>query len=155
MTGAQMSDVHERVKEFVERTLEAMGLALEVTVSDTPDSVRIDLSGEEGEVLLRRRAEALDALQHIVNTGFRRELKDDRTFVVDCLDYRKAKDAELRQMARFMMERARSSGTPQEMGPLNPYARRLVHLTVAEDPQLSSESIGDAFLKTVIISLRR
>ena len=155
MTGAQMSDVHERVKEFVERTLEAMGLALEVNVSDTPDSVRIDLSGEEGEVLLRRRAEALDALQHIVNTGFRRELKDDRTFVVDFLDYRKAKDAELRQMARFMMERARSSGTPQEMGPLNPYARRLVHLTVAEDPQLSSESIGDAFLKTVIISLRR
>ena len=40
------------------------------------------------------------------------------------------------------------------MGPLNPYARRLVHLTVAEDPQMSSESIGDAFLKTVIISVR-
>ena len=58
-------------------------------------------------------------------------------------------------MARFMMERAKSSGAPQEVGPLNPYARRLVHLAVAEDPQLSSESIGDAFLKTVIISLRR
>jgi len=41
---------------------------------------------------------------------------------------------------------------PQEMGPLNPYSRRLVHLTVAEDPSMSSESIGDAFLKTVIIS---
>ena len=106
-------------------------------------------------MLLRRKAEALDALQHIVNTAFRRELKDDRTFVVDCLGYRRAKDAKLRQMARFMMERAKSSGTPQEMGPLNPYARRLVHLTVAEDPQMSSESIGDAFLKTVIISVRR
>ena len=69
------------------------------------------------------------------------------------MDYRKAKDAELRQMARFMMEKAKSSG-PQEMGPLNPYARRLVHLTVAEDPQMASESIGDAFLKTVIISVR-
>jgi predicted RNA-binding protein Jag len=41
------------------------------------------------------------------------------------------------------------------MGPLNPYARRVVHLTVAEDPAMSSESIGDAFLKTVIISVRR
>jgi spoIIIJ-associated protein len=132
-----------------------MGLALDVTVSDSTDSVRVDLSGDGGEVLLRRRAEALDALQHIVNTAFRRELKDDRTFVVDCLEYRKAKDAETKQIARFMMERARSSGMPQEMGPLNPYARRLVHLTVAEDPQLSSESIGDAFLKTVIISVRK
>ena len=149
-------ELHDRVKEFVERTLTAMGLSsLKAAVSETPDSVRIDLSGDQGDVLLRHRAESLDALQHIVNTAFRRELKDDRTFVVDCLNYRKTKDAELRQMARFMMERAKSSGTPQEMGPLNPYARRLVHLTVAEDPQMSSESIGDAFLKTVIIAVRR
>jgi spoIIIJ-associated protein len=136
------------------RTLEAMGLPLEVVVVDTPDSVRVELSGEGGDHLLRRRGEALDALQQIVNTAFRRQLKDDRSFVVDCLDYRKGKDAELRQMARFMMEKAKA-GAPQEMGPLNPYARRIVHLTVAEDPAMSSESIGDAFLKTVIISVRR
>jgi spoIIIJ-associated protein len=133
--------------------MEAMGLPLEVSVVDTPDSVRVELSGEGGEHLLRRRGEALDALQQIVNTAFRRQLDDDRSFVVDCLDYRKGKDAELRQMARFMMEKAKAGG-PQEMGPLNPYARRLVHLTVAEDPSMASESIGDAFLKTVIISRR-
>jgi spoIIIJ-associated protein len=148
-------DLHGQVREFVHNTLTAMGLPLTITIQDLPDSVRIDLSGDGGEILLRRRAEALDALQHIVNTAFRRQLKDDRTFVVDCLDYRRAKDAELRQMAKFMMEKAKSTGAPQEMGPLNPYARRLVHLAVAEDPQLSSESIGDAFLKTVIISVRK
>ena len=148
-------DLHGQVRDFVQKTIGAMGVPLEITIQDLPDSVRIDLAGEGGEVLLRRRAEALDALQHIVNTAFRRQLKDDRTFVVDCLEYRKAKDAELRQMAKFMMEKAKSTGAPQEMGPLNPYARRLVHLAVAEDPQLSSESIGDAFMKTVIISLRK
>jgi spoIIIJ-associated protein len=148
-------DLHERVRDFTSRTVAAMGVPLDVAIVDTPDGVRVELSGEGGEVLLRRRAEALDALQIIVNTAFRRELKDDRSFVVDCLDYRKGKDAELRQMARFMMEKAKSTGVPQEMGPLNPYSRRLVHLAVAEDPQMSSESIGDAFLKTVIISLRK
>ena len=150
-----MAELHERVRDFLQRTLGAMGVPLDIDISETPDSVRVNLSGDGGDVLLRRRAEALDALQHIVNTAFRRELNDDRTFVVDCLDYRKAKDAELKQMTRFMIEKAKSSGAPQEMGPLNPYARRLVHLTVAEDPQMSSESIGDAFLKTVIISVRR
>jgi predicted RNA-binding protein Jag len=40
------------------------------------------------------------------------------------------------------------------MGPLNPYERRIVHLAIAEDPSVSSESIGDAFMKTVIISAR-
>ena len=147
-------DLHERVREFAKATVAAMGLPLDVAVVDAGDNIRVELSGDGGEALLRRKGEALDALQQIVNTAFRRELKDDRSFVVDCMDFRKAKDAELRQMARFMMERARTMG-PQEMGPLNPYARRLVHLTVAEDPQMSSESIGDAFLKTVIISVRR
>ena len=147
-------ELHERVRDFTKQTVAAMGVPLEVTVVDAGDNIRVELSGDGGEVLLRRRAEALDALQQIVNTAFRRELKGDRSFVVDCMNYRKAKDTELRQMARFMMEKAKTAG-PQEMGPLNPYARRLVHLTVAEDPQMSSESIGDAFLKTVIISVRR
>src|ERR671925_1172145 len=98
-------DLHDRVREFIQQTLNAMGLSLEISIRDLPDSIRIELAGEGGEQLLRRRAEALDALQHIVNTAFRRQLKDERTFVVDCLDYRKAKDAELRQMARYMMDR--------------------------------------------------
>jgi spoIIIJ-associated protein len=144
--------VHERVRDFMSKTVSAMGLPLDVEVIDSPDAIRVEISGERGEELVRRKGEVLDALQLIVNTAFRRELNDDRSFVVDCLDYRKGKDAELRQMARFIMEKAKSSGTPQEMGPLNPYARRLVHLTVAEDPSMSSESIGDAFMKTVIIS---
>ena len=147
-------DLHTRVRDFAKQTVAAMGLPLEVTVVDAGDNIRVELTGDGGEMLLRRKAEALDALQQIVNTAFRRELKDDRSFVVDCMDYRKAKDAELRQMARYMMEKAKTAG-PQEMGPLNPYARRIVHLTVAEDPEMSSESIGDAFLKTVIISVRR
>jgi spoIIIJ-associated protein len=148
-------DVQVRVSGFMKDVLAAMGLSLDVQVHDTADGIRIDLSGEGGEVLLRRKAEALEALQQIVNTGFRRDLDDDRSFVVDCMGYRRAKDAELREMARFVVQKAKTSGTPQEMGPLNPYARRLVHLTVAEDPDVTSESIGDAFLKTVIIAAKR
>ena len=143
--------VQERAGGLVKSVLTAMGLELDVQVLDTPDAIRIEIAGSGGEVLLKRKAEALDALQQIVNTGFRRELDDDRSFVVDCMGYRKGKDDELRQMTRFTMEKAKLSG-PQEMGPLNPYARRIVHLTVAQDPDMTSESIGDAFLKTVIIS---
>src|SRR5688500_8600707 len=143
--------VHERAGNLVKNVVSAMGLTLDVDVVDTPDAIRIEISGDGGEVLLKRKGEALDALQQIVNTGFRRDLDDDRSFVVDCMGYRKGKDEELKQMTRFTMEKAKLSG-PQEMGPLNPYSRRLVHLTVAEDPSMSSESIGDAFMKTVIIS---
>jgi spoIIIJ-associated protein len=144
-------NVQEKAGGLVRNVISAMGLSLDVEVVDTPEAIRIEISGDGGEVLLKRKGEALDALQQIVNTGFRRELDDDRSFVVDCMGYRRGKDDELRQMTRFTMEKARTSG-PQEMGPLNPYARRIVHLTVAQDPSMTSESIGDAFLKTVIIS---
>ena len=144
-------NAHEKAGGLVRNVLTAMGLGLDVQVVDTPDAIRVEITGDGGEVLLKRKGEALDALQQIVNTGFRRELDDDRSFVVDCMGYRRGKDDELKQIARFTMEKAKASG-PQEMGPLNPYSRRLVHLTVAEDPAMSSESIGDAFLKTVIIS---
>ncbi len=147
-----MSSVHEKAAGLVRNVLAAMDLpSLGVTVVDTPDAIRLEIEGAGGEVLLKRKGEALDALQQIVNTGFRRELDDDRSFVVDCMGYRRGKDDELRQMTRFTMEKAKLSG-PQEMGPLNPYARRIVHLTVAEDSTMTSESIGDAFMKTVIIS---
>jgi spoIIIJ-associated protein len=148
-------DVQAQVGDFVKQVLTAMGLDLQVDVTDAPDAIRLDISGDGAEVLLKRKAEALDALQQLVNSGFRRNLDDDRSFVVDAMGYRRGKDAELREMARFMIEKAKTSGAPQEMGPLNPYARRIVHLAVAEDPDMTSESIGDAFMKTVIISAKK
>ena len=142
----------QKVVDFVTEVTAAMGLDLAITIDETPDNVRLNLSGEGADALLRRKGETLDALQVIVNTAFRRDARGDRHYVVDALDFRKGKDVELRQMAQFLMEKARTSGSPQEIGPLNPYARRIVHLAVAEDPQMTSESIGDAFLKTVVIS---
>ena len=147
--------LNERISEFVQNVVNAMGLGLTVTIEETAEATRINLEGEDGGVLIRRGGEGLQALQHIVATTFRRQLGEDNRIVIDCNGFRRDKDAELKTMARFLADKARTSGMPQEMGPLNPYARRLVHLTVAEDPEMSSESIGDAFLKTVIISRRR
>ena len=140
---------------FLEKVVAAMGMTLTTSVEETPDGTRINLEGEDGGVLVRRGGEGLQALQHLVATAFRRQLGDDNRVVVDCNGFRKEKDLELKQMARYMAEKARSSGMPQEMGPLNPYERRIVHLAIAEDPGVTSESIGDAFMKTVIISTQK
>ena len=138
---------------FVEAIVRAMGVTLTVSSQETDQGTEIRIEGEDGGILTRRGGEGLQALQHLVATTFRRQLGDDRRVVIDCNGFRREKDAELRQMALFMAEKARSNG-PQEMGPLNPYERRIVHLAIAEDPSVASESIGDAFLKTVIISRR-
>lgn len=149
------ADLDAKVIGFVQQVLSAMGLTLEVTIEEALDNVRVNIAGAGAEVLLRRKGEALDALQVVVNTVFRRDARGDRHYVVDALGFRKDKDAELRQMTKFLMDKAKTAGVPQEIGPLNPYARRIVHLTVAEDETMASESVGDAFLKSVVISLKR
>jgi spoIIIJ-associated protein len=142
------------IAAFVQNVATAMGTTLTTTVEETADGARINLEGEDGGVLIRRGGEGLQALQHLVATAFRRQLGEDNRIVIDCNGFRKEKDAELKQMARFIAGKAKNSGVPQEMGPLNPYERRIVHLAIAEDPAVSSESIGDAFMKTVIISVK-
>ena len=150
-----MSSLTAQITGFVQNVVTAMGVTLTVNVEETSEGTHINLDGEDGGVLVRRGGEGLQALQHIVATAFRKQLGDDNRIVIDCNGFRKDKDAELRQMARFIADKARSSGIAQEMGPLNPYERRIVHLAIAEDPEVTSESIGDAFMKTVIISSKK
>lgn len=150
----ETSSTDDRIVEFVEDLVEAMGLDLTVDLVPMDEGLRVELSGADVEPILRRKGEALEAMQHVVAAVFRDALADDRRLVVDCEGFRKSKDREVQQIARYMMEKARTTGQPQEMGPLNSYARRLVHLEVATAPDLSSESQGDGAVKTVIISRR-
>jgi spoIIIJ-associated protein len=142
------------ISAFVEKIVSTMGLNLTAQAEEMPDGLRINLNGEDGALLTRRQGEALAALQHIVAAVFRQDVDERRRLVVDCQGFRKSKDAELKQMAKFMAEKARDTGLAQEIGPLNPYERRIVHLAVSEVEKVSSESIGDAFEKTVIISVK-
>ena len=140
---------------FVQNIVNAMGVTLTTTIEETPDGARVNLEGEDGGLLVRNGGEGVQALQHLVATAFRKQLGDDNRVVIDCNNFRKDKDAELEQMARYIADKARTSGGPQEMGPLNPYERRIVHIAIAEDPTVTSESIGDAFMKTVIIAEKK
>jgi|TARA_B100001750_G_C15418033_1_gene551395 spoIIIJ-associated protein len=148
------TDLHRTIIEFIKQVLMKMGLTMDVEYEVTPEGFRIEISGDDSELLLKRRGEALDALQHIVNTAFRRRLPDQHLILIDCMNFRRNKDEELRRMVTLLIDRSKATGELQEIGPLNPYARRIVHLKVAEDPTMASESTGDAFLKSVVISVR-
>jgi spoIIIJ-associated protein len=143
------------IVEFLSRFTAALGIASPVNVEETTDGPRLNLTGEEAELLVRHRGEPLKALQHIVDMAFGRSVGDEKRIFIDALEYRKGKDIELRRMAKLLAEKAKQTGLDQQLGPLNPYERRLVHMAVAEVPGVATESIGDAFAKTVLISLRK
>jgi spoIIIJ-associated protein len=143
------------IVEFLKQFTAAIGIDATVDVEETPDGPRINLAGEEAELLVRHRGEPLKALQVVVDMAFGRTLGGDRRIFVDALEYRKGKDVELRQMAKILAGKAKDTGVDQQLGPLNPYERRIVHMAVAEIPGAATESVGDAFSKTVLISRRR
>jgi spoIIIJ-associated protein len=150
-----MADVTEPIVEFLNRFTAALGIRTPVDVEQTADGPRLNLSGEEAELLARHRGEPIKALQHVVDMAFGRNLEADKRVFVDALAYRRGKDVELRQMAKLLAAKVKDSGIDQQLGPLNPYERRIVHMAVAEVSGVTTESIGDAFSKTVHISLRK
>ena len=150
-----MSDAIQPIVDFLTRVTTAFGLKATVEVEDSSDGPRLNLTGEDAELLARHRGEPLKALQHIVDMSFGRTLPDDKRVFIDALGYRKGKDIELKHMAKFLAEKAKQTGADQQLGPLNPYERRIVHMAVAEVTGVTTESVGDAFSKTVYISLRK
>jgi len=150
-----MTDSTQPIVEFLTRVTSALGISTTIDLEQTADGPRINIGGADAELLVRHRGEPLKALQHVVDMAYGRTLSDERRVFVDALEYRKGKDIELRQIARLLAEKVKQTGLDQQLGPLNPYERRIVHLAVAEIPGVTSESIGDAFSKTVHISLRK
>ena len=129
------------IVDFLNRVVSAFGVTATVQVEETADGPRFNLAGEEAELFVRHRGEPLKALQQIVDSCYGRSLDGEKRVFVDALEYRKGKDIEL--------------GLDQQLGPLNPYERRIVHMAVSEIPGATTESVGDAFSKTVMISARK
>ena len=113
------------IVDFLNRVTAAFGITATVVVEETADGPRLNLTGEEAELLVRHRGEPIKALAHIVDMSYGRALGEEQRVFVDALEYRKGKDIELRSMAKFLAQKVADTGADQHMGPLNPYERRM------------------------------
>jgi spoIIIJ-associated protein len=144
-------ELEQSLQDFVEEMIGHLQWSLSVQVS-APDAetLVVELSGEDGELLLVDRAELLEVFQYLLNRIFGREA-DERRIVVDCDGYRARKEKELKEIAHRVSERVRRTGTAEELGLMNPYERRIVHLAVAETEGVTTESEGEGVMKRVVI----
>jgi spoIIIJ-associated protein len=140
----------EEIADFVQKMIGHLSWDLGVRVAADEDTIHVDLSGEDRDTLLCDRAEVLEVFQYLLNRIFGREGTNHR-IVVDCDGYRTRKEAELKEIAYRVSERVRLSGKPEELGLMNPYERRIVHLAVAETEGVTTESNGNGVMKRVVI----
>ena len=142
----------EAIEDLVGRMIGHLGWDLAVRVEEIEgDTIRVDLSGEDRDLVLCNRAEVLEALQYLLSRSFGRENRDAQRILVDCDSYRARKEAELREIALRVSDRVRRTGAREELGLMNPYERRIVHLAVAETEGVTTVSAGEGVMKRVII----
>jgi spoIIIJ-associated protein len=149
-TGKDETTIDQEILELQKDIVKRMGLSLSVVVETSEENVEISMSGRDRDMVLEKRAELLEAFQYLLNRIFSKRL-DARRVVVDCDGFRKRKEEELQLIARRVSEKVKLTGMEQELGLMNPYERRIVHLAVAKEEGVSSESSGEGFMKRVTI----
>lgn len=113
--------------------------------------VRIEADTADG-LLIGRRGETLDALQHVLTRMASRELEGKVSAVqVDVGGYRSRRQKRLEEIAQTLAERARRTGKRGMTEPLPPHERRIVHRAIADEPGIETHAGGAGINKRVII----
>jgi spoIIIJ-associated protein len=111
----------------------------------------LDISGDDLGILIGRRGETLASLQYLVNLIVGRRLKAKAGFGIDVTGYRRRREQSLRSLALHMAERVRQTKQMMTLEPMPPNERRIVHLALAQDASVITESIGEGENRKVVI----
>jgi len=144
-------DRRQDIEELARTFLSAMGLSLEIAVDEQEDHYRLDLEGSDAYLLLEKKGAGLEAFQLLLAKVADKKLGLDKRLVVDCEGHRRSREEEIVQLALRAADKARKSGQPIHLDPMNSYERRLVHLALAEVAGVESHSQGEGHLKTVVV----
>ena len=114
----------------------------------------IELIGDDVEPLLANKGEGLNGLEVLTGRIASRRLGHPVYPRLDAEGFRAHQKDSLQELAQRSADEAKRTHHPQLLPPLSPGERRLVHLALAEDPDVETESEGDGFLKRVAVRLK-
>ena len=129
--------------------IEKMGFELRVEEARRDGTLELTLDGPDRKRLTARDGELLSAVEFVLNRMGRRAWPDEPVVHLVCRGFRSERDDELVEIVREAAEQVARSGQPRRLHAMNPYERRVVHMTVRELPGLTTVSEGDGFLKRV------
>ncbi len=144
-------EILEEIRHFTEQLLNRAELELEASVEPNQDQVVIDLTGPDVDLVLSENARLLHALNHLVSQIFYRKAKGQYRFVVDCEGYRATRTRELELLAGKAAEQAQRSGRPFQFQPMPAGDRRIIHLCLANESQVRTESDGRGMHRRVVV----
>jgi spoIIIJ-associated protein len=144
-------DVVSRVSEILDTLLGLMGVQGKVEVESDELPLGLNIKGDDLGILIGRRGQTLVALEYVTKLIVVRRLKAWVPLVVDVGGYRKHRRDSLQKLALYLAEQVKSRRRAVPMEPMPADERRIVHLALADHPDVTTQSIGDGENRKVVI----
>lgn len=157
-------DAAEVAREIVEHLLQLLGVTATIESQVLPvvaeekeaaPAVALNIKGDDLGILIGRRGQTLAALQYIVRLLVGQQVKTWVPIVVDVEGYKQRRYQALESFARQMAERVKTKGAPFTLEPMPAYERRIVHMALANHPDVITESIGQGETRKVVIQPKK
>lgn len=147
-------DVGDRVKEILETLLAKMdieGSVKDIKEGETKVYVELDSKTSSG-LIIGKKGKTLEALQFMVNLMINNATGSEKKIILDIEAYRDKREKALKKMSRDMAIKVVKSGRPLTLEPMNPFERRLIHLTLQNDKRVVTKSEGQGIYRKIRIS---
>lgn len=152
----ESQEVVGTAKQVLETLLRGMGIRSQVVVHDESagedgPAFVLDIVGADLGILIGRRGETLRDLEYLTRLIVTSKTKNSERFAVDVEGYRARRERVLRELAKRMADRVKSSRQPITLEAMPPNERRIVHITLREHPTVKTQSIGEGERRRVMI----
>ncbi len=152
------SDIADAANGILAALLSMMGVAASVVSpsrsfveGEATAPIALDVKGDDLGILIGRRGQTLSCLQYIVRLIVGRQTEAWVPIIVDVEGYKQRRYEALQALAQRIAEQVKARGEPFTLEPMSAYERRIIHLTLAEHPDVTTESIGEGEARKVVI----
>lgn len=158
MTKDKNKEKIETLEELANKLLSLMGTKAKAEVKEDKENqtfiVEID-AGEETGLLIGRRGETLNSIQSVLGMMLRQKFEEWSRVVVNVGDWREKQEDYLKGIAEQAATKAKETGEPQAIYNLSPAERRIIHLTLSEDPGVETESTGEEAERYLVVKPKK
>ena len=145
----------QKAQEVLENILQRFGFETSIEVLEDDDCVTLNIKGDGSGILIGRKGQTLDALQYVVNKIVHRSPNVTKQVIVDTEGYREKRKETLIDLAKRLSEQAKTREGPVSTSPLNPFERRIIHLAIQDDDELTTQSTDEGIYRSVVISPKK
>ncbi len=142
----------EAVKDYVSTVMDAMGLEARVDAYDTDECIAVDIASDHAALVIGQKGETIDSLQYLVNSAVYRDREFVKRVVLDSEGYRQRRIEAIQGMAHRTARKSVRERRDVEMPPMNSSERRVVHMYLKENPEVSTFSEGSGSHRRVTVS---